>query len=264
MNINLLTSVKLYNNPHYVSRYLSFILARTGNPRVKYQTHYHHILPKAADFFPEFKSLKDHPWNGVHLTIREHFIAHRLLHKAFPGSSQSIAFFNMANICGKTHSRAYKDARQRQIASLAKLHASPERNAKISASLSGRQKTAEHIAKLVGHEVALSTRQKLRDANLGKKASAEAKQKMSLSRTGKKKGPLSAATRATISASKKACGARWFTNGTESKMFAVAPDSSWSLGRLTSPTKGRKWFNNGFESKMFTVPPDDTWIRGKL
>jgi hypothetical protein len=264
MNLNLLTTVKLYNNPHYVSRYLAFILARVGNPRVKYQTHYHHILPKAADFFPEFKSLRDHPWNGVHLSAREHFIAHRMLHKAFPGSSQSIAFFNMANICGKTHSRAYNDARQHQIDSLAKLHSSPERNAKISASLSGRPKTSEHIAKLVGHEVTASTRQKLREANLGKKASAEAKQKMSATRTGKKRGPCSDEAKANISAALKERKLRWFNNGTESRTFAAAPDSSWAPGRLRSPTQGLKWFNNGVESKMLVEPPDNTWSRGRL
>lgn len=264
MSIALLTTVTLYNNPYYVSKYMSFILARLSNTKIKYQTHYHHILPKASDFFPEYKSLKEHPWNGVHLTAREHFIAHRLLHKAFPGSSQSIAFFNMANICGKTNSRAYAEARQHQIASLSKIHSSSNRNAKISAALSGKAKSAEHVAKLIGHVVTNATRQKLREANIGKKASAESKEKMSAARLGKKKSPCSEQGRANIALAAKTRNTKWFNNGVESKMCVNAPDKSWVPGRLKSPTKGLKWFNNGIESKMLHTPIDSTWVRGRL
>lgn len=39
----------------------------------------HHILPKSI--FPEYKNLRNNPWNKVLLTSREHFICHWLLTK---------------------------------------------------------------------------------------------------------------------------------------------------------------------------------------
>lgn len=264
MSTTLLTTVTLYNNPHYVSRYLSFIGTRAGGTKIKNYTHHHHILPKAKDFFPNYKSLREYPWNGVHLTPREHFIAHWLLHKAFPGSSQSIAFFHMANICGKTNSRAYEESRLHQIAATVAVTSSPTRNAKISAALKGKPKSEAHIEKLIGHKVSESTRQKLRDANLGKKASDIARQKMSATRTGQKRGPVSEQGRLAIAAAAAARQNRWFNNGIESRSFINPPDDTWSPGRLRSPTTGLKWFNNGIESKMLNEPIDNSWIKGRL
>jgi hypothetical protein len=60
----------------------------------------HHILPKADDMFPEYIDLKEHRWNGVYLTPRQHYIAHWLLWKVF-GGSQSYVFrcFNTQAKC---------------------------------------------------------------------------------------------------------------------------------------------------------------------
>jgi hypothetical protein len=230
MFINLLARTTLYHNPHFLSRYLSFISSRPIRGRIKYETHYHHILPKAPDFFPQFKDLRQFPWNGIHLIAREHFIAHRLLHKAFPGSTQSIAFFNMANICGKTNSRAYKESLKFQLDSLKMLHASPTRNAKISAALTGRPKSKEHIAKLTGHTVSEETREKLRLHNLGKTASIESREKMSASRLGKKRGAHSESGKEHISAAKR--GSKWYNNGTVAKQSKVDLGTGWVQGRL--------------------------------
>lgn len=41
----------------------------------------HHILPKSI--FPEYKNLKDNPWNGVLLTGREHNLCHALIWKHY-------------------------------------------------------------------------------------------------------------------------------------------------------------------------------------
>jgi hypothetical protein len=230
MSIYLLATTTLYHNPHFLSRYLSFISTRPARSRIKYETHYHHILPKAPDFFPQFKDLRQFPWNGIYLTPREHFIAHRLLHKAFPGSSQSIAFFNMANICGNTNSRAYEESREVHIASLKMLHASPTRNAKISAALAGKPKSKEHIAKLVGHPVSEETREKLRQHNLGKKASIDARKKMSAARLGKIRPAHSASGKENISAAKR--GSKWYNNGTVTKQSKVDLGPGWVLGRI--------------------------------
>jgi hypothetical protein len=73
---------------------------------------------------------------------------------------------------------------------------------KISEKLKGKPKTKEHIAKLVGHIVTDETREKLRNHNLGKSASIATKQKMSQSRIGKTKAPMSIASKLNIAASK--------------------------------------------------------------
>jgi hypothetical protein len=79
---------------HYFERYLklleSFIISNKFTEKYVYLES-HHLLPKAHDMFPEYKSFKDHPWNKVRLTARQHFIAHWVLWKAF-GGSQIYAF----------------------------------------------------------------------------------------------------------------------------------------------------------------------------
>lgn len=49
------------------------------NPKLITHNYYelHHILPRSV--YPEFVNLKKYKWNGVLLTAREHFIAHKLL-----------------------------------------------------------------------------------------------------------------------------------------------------------------------------------------
>lgn len=235
--LSIFTTTSLYTNGHFLSRYVKFVLSR-ANAKIKYQTHFHHILPKAKDLFPEYKDLKLHPWNGVHLTIREHYIAHRLLHLAFPGSSQTLAFYNMSNILKINNSKAYYFAKETHIASLKKLHASPERNAKISKALTGKKKSKEHVAKLVGHEVTAETREKLRKANLGKVRTEESKAKQQRTRAerGIKGGViLSEESRAKMSETKQKEKRKWYNNGQVSKSFTIhnpPPDQSWVLGRL--------------------------------
>jgi hypothetical protein len=88
-------------NTHYLNRYYKFILNFKDQSKIKGETEHHHILPKAKSLFPEYSSLKDHPWNGIHLTKRQHWIAHWMLSKAF-GDSQTIAFYRM---CKKSKDR---------------------------------------------------------------------------------------------------------------------------------------------------------------
>jgi hypothetical protein len=264
MSITLLSTVSRSGNPHYISKYVSFITKRLNNQKIKYVTHHHHILPKAQDFFPQYKCLKTHPWNGVHLSPREHFIAHRMLHKAFPGSTQSIAFFNMANICGRTNSRAYDEARSYQIAAAKITTQCPIRNAKISAALKGKPKSQDHINSMIGHAVTETTREKLRQANLGKKMSETARRNIIASRKGKKRGPYSESGRAAIAEAARARKNRWYNNGIENRSFVTPPDESWVPGIVNSHIIGRKWFNNGIENKMLKEPIDDTWLPGRL
>lgn len=231
MYAQLFTTKTLYNNSHYLSRYLKFISSRTTQ-KCKYETHLHHILPKAIDMFPQYKNLKEFKWNGINLTLREHFIAHRLLHKAFPGSSQSLAFYNMSNSIGKCNSKSYAEARAVHIQSLKKLHASPERNAKIGAYWKGQQRPIEFSENMKGHIVTEETRAKLRMANLGKHLSIETRKKLSIAASGKILGKQPDSQRANISASKK--GTRLYNNGIINKHFKEVPDSTWVRGKLKS------------------------------
>jgi hypothetical protein len=227
MFYNLLTSVKLYKNLHHLSRYIKFITTHSSNKKIKYQTHFHHILPKAKDFFPEYKDLKLHNWNGIHLTAREHYIAHIMLHKAFPGSSQTLAFYNMSNICGKRNSRAYQEARTVHLESLKKLHSNPERNKKIGDYWRGKVRP-EMANKLKGHIVTTETREKLRTANLGKAVSNETRDKLSKASSGKVLGPCPDSRKKNISESKK--GLRPFNNGIVVKLFKETPPDGWYPG----------------------------------
>lgn len=249
------------HNSHYVARYVRFIQSRTTQPN-KGETQMHHILPKARDFFPEYANLTEHPWNRICLTHREHYIAHWILHKAFPRSSQSTAFYNMSNIQGRRKSRAYESARQHHVSILREVTQRPERNARISQALSGRPKTLEHIEKLKGHTASERKRRLCREANLGRKASEEAKRKMSASRTGVKRGPHSPASIQNISNARK--GHRWYNNGEISRQFITPPSLEWTPGRLKSPTNGMKWYNNGVDSRMFISPPSEEWMVGRL
>lgn len=77
MSIEYIYNLNLKNNNHYVKKYITFILNRSNRILLNDEhTHYHHILPKAKDFFPEYKNLKIYQWNGILLTLREHYIAH--------------------------------------------------------------------------------------------------------------------------------------------------------------------------------------------
>lgn len=174
------------SNVHYIKRYIKFISSRKTVHK-KNETHFHHILPKAKDFFPQFKNLKENSWNSISLTYREHFIAHLLLHKAFKGTSQSIAFFNMSNFLGKVNSKSYQEAKEIQAESNKIITHSKERNKKISISLTGKPKTEEHKKKLGGPRTqseknAIS--EGVKKANF--RFSEEQKLEMSISRKGRK------------------------------------------------------------------------------
>ena len=85
------------HNSHYLTRYWKFIEScRNNNLLVEGIKEKHHILPKAKDLFPEYKSFSGNPWNKVLLTPRQHFIAHWILWKAFSGT-MAYAFISMGN-----------------------------------------------------------------------------------------------------------------------------------------------------------------------
>lgn len=79
-------------NNRYLMRYIKFIKTR-GIPRINDYTEVHHILPRSI--FPEHINT---PENLLHLTAREHYIAHHLLYKSFPKIPEmTYAFWAMCN-----------------------------------------------------------------------------------------------------------------------------------------------------------------------
>ena len=93
------------HNQHYLNRYWKFVQSFQHQIEIKGVTEEHHICPKSDDLFPEYKSLKRNPWNGIHLTKRQHFIAHWILANAYKGK-QIYAFWAMCNQQSPTDSRS--------------------------------------------------------------------------------------------------------------------------------------------------------------
>lgn len=70
-NINIKCEVSLL-------KYIDFCLNNNLSKKINNSEH-HHILPKSKNLFPEYSNLRENPWNGVHLTYSNHYIAHSLL-----------------------------------------------------------------------------------------------------------------------------------------------------------------------------------------
>jgi hypothetical protein len=115
-----------------------------------------------------------------------------------------------------------------------------------------------------GKSLAESTKQKLRDFNLGKKLPIETCQKMSASRTGKKH-PMFNKTHSEKSRKKMSIAKK----GKEPVNKGQKVTSVEVLQKISESGKGRKWINNG--SKSITAK-DDTlthllnngWVLGRL
>lgn len=100
------------HNAHYLSRYIKFIKS-CDNTSSNQVTEDHHILPKSRDLFPEYKSFKKYPENKVKLTLRQHYLAHRMLWRAYRGE-MARAFTMMCHRTKSFSSRDYENARQYQ------------------------------------------------------------------------------------------------------------------------------------------------------
>jgi hypothetical protein len=63
-----------------LNKYVDFCIEHDKGMHAPGVTEYHHILPKSI--WKEFEDLSEHPWNGVHLTYKDHYIAHSMLASA--------------------------------------------------------------------------------------------------------------------------------------------------------------------------------------
>jgi len=143
-------------NQHYLVRYNNFISALSGQI-VEGYFEKHHIVPRSHGG----SNKKD---NLIALTPRQHFIAHRMLWKAY-GGSMARAYFMMSatgkygKIGSKTYAMAREDYSKQVVIQMANKPNIPEF-------------TPEH-------------REKLRQAKLGTKVSDATKAKISAAQVGR-------------------------------------------------------------------------------
>jgi hypothetical protein len=100
-------------NEFYINHYKNFIeKCRIKNKFIGKSIYceVHHICPKAKDLFPEYKNIKEFPWNGVVLTFEQHIIAHILLTKIYPKNfSMSFSLTMMVGDDNKKYKTKYEN-----------------------------------------------------------------------------------------------------------------------------------------------------------
>jgi hypothetical protein len=159
-------------NQHHLVRYNNFISALKGQV-VEGYSEKHHIVPRSHGG----SNKKD---NLITLTPRQHFIAHRMLWKAY-GGSMARAFFLMSKATryGKLGSKTYAMAREEYskqvVIQMAKKPNIPAFTPKH------REKLRQ--AKL-GTKVTDATKAKISAFQTGRKASEETKKKISEAKRG--------------------------------------------------------------------------------
>lgn len=93
--IEQLNKLKVKDNEKLLE-YVDFCLLNDKGFKIKFETSHHHILPKAKNLpFENFSNLDDNKWNGVHLSHKDHYIAHWLLYEAVSSYSVIKSFIAM-------------------------------------------------------------------------------------------------------------------------------------------------------------------------
>ena len=135
------------NKTHHILRYIKFIESLKNQPKQKGLTEHHHILPKCKGMFPEYKSLYKHPWNGAHLTQRQHFIAHWMLHNIF-GNTQTKAFWLMCKGKERIPSKLYESVKKEMSLMISELNKGNQHGKGYKMTLDRRQSISEKNKKI--------------------------------------------------------------------------------------------------------------------
>jgi len=79
-----------------LKEYIAYCINSNQNKRIKFNTSYHHILPKAKGLpFERYSNLSTNKWNGSHLLHANHYKAYHLLYEAIEHISIVSAFAPM-------------------------------------------------------------------------------------------------------------------------------------------------------------------------
>ena len=150
----------MVKSQHHYNRYQRFMDTLKGQSVDGY-CEVHHIVPRSLGG-------SDDADNLIRLTARQHFVAHWMLARALGGSA-SRAFFMMSNFgkYGKVNSTTYDIARQ-------------EYAEQVSQQLKGKPSQCPFSEE---------TKQKMREAKLGRSLREETKQKLRIAMLGQKRGP---------------------------------------------------------------------------
>lgn len=175
----------------------------------------HHILPKKL--FPEYKSFKQHPWNLVRLTYKDHILAHYYFSKATDTLWRAVYMMSKRKVCSEDEfllnlvtlpdkvKLKHSDQTKQLLSLIGMGHAvSHDTRLKISTANKRRvvsEETRQRLSQsLKGREVTQETRDKISKAQIGKFVSEETRKKLSIAHTGK---VLSETTRNKLSISRK-------------------------------------------------------------
>ena len=174
----------------HLNQYIKFIDSRPIREKEKFKTSNHHKIPKALGGSNDKE-------NMIHLTRREHFIAHLILWKVF-GRSMALAFHLMRkgnkyqqNQYYKLTSRQFEQLRIEKIKYVANSNKNSKRSEKSKLKMSKAQKGNQNAK---DHIHSKETRLKISKSNKGRKAwnkgiPATEEQKIKQSKTMKKKTP---------------------------------------------------------------------------
>jgi NUMOD3 motif len=103
---------------NYLSIYNS-IMQQARNRTLSHGFERHHVIPKSLGGANNLSNL-------VQLTLREHFVAHKLLTRIHTGSAQKKMWFAYYRLCNRhqnTNSRLYKQAKLQSKKYLSEIHA---------------------------------------------------------------------------------------------------------------------------------------------
>ena len=166
---------------NYWQHYNTLIL-RCKDRKLNGYTESHHILPRCIGG-------SDDPINRIELTPEEHFVAHQLLIKIYPGVDKLVFAAKMMTIGSSNHHRSnklYGWLRRRFIESISKP-CSEETKVKISIANKGKggrnaiyteERRLQISIQWTGVVRSEDTKQKISDARKGILFSAEHKQKL--------------------------------------------------------------------------------------
>lgn len=144
------------------------IVDRASSRKKPHISELHHILPKGNLMFPQFSNLKLNSWNGVHLTLREHFICHLLLTKMTLGEPRRSAIYGLMRFSSglnKCNAREYEKAKK--LFKAARKGCPNPLKGQPGRKWSDEEKKI-HSEKMKRVMQAHSTREKCRNSKLGK------------------------------------------------------------------------------------------------